>query len=540
MTTLLQKFAQEASAGEAHEIGLSVRGATKVYPGTLALEDVDFDVRLGAVNVLVGENGAGKSTLMKVIAGVEQLTAGEILHDGQPVTFADTRAAARHGIGIVFQELNLFPNMTVMDNIFIAREKTRGGVDIAADAQRKESAELMKRLEHDISPDALVGELRIGEQQVVEIAKALAQNARILIMDEPTSALSAAEVEILFRVIADLKKRGVGIVYISHRLEELIRIGDYITVLRDGRLTGARAMEGVDVNWIVRNMIGAASRDFAKTLEHDFGPVVFRAEEISLGRKSGGFVVDQVSLSLQAGEIVGIYGLMGAGRSEFFECIMAQHPHSTGNFYVEGEILDEPDVAGRIARGIALIPEDRQTEGLVQILAIRENMSLSSLKSFATGFHLSLKREREAVASFVRNLAIKIASPENPVSSLSGGNQQKVVIGKALMTDPKILLMDEPSRGIDIGAKAEVFRTMRTLAAKGLGILFVTSDLEEVMSLSDRIFVMSNGRITGEFSQSEASEEQIVAASAIGHVQPLKAEPEQNQKQKQDTGELRL
>ncbi|WP_265515883.1 sugar ABC transporter ATP-binding protein [Nitratireductor luteus] len=503
--------------GVSHEIGLSVRGATKVYPGTLALSEVDFDVHLGAINVLVGENGAGKSTLMKVIAGVEQLTSGEIFVDGKAVTFADTRAAAQHGIGIIFQELNLFPNMTVAENIFIAREKTRGRIDIDTDRQRKAAAELMQRLEHDISPDALVGELRIGEQQIVEIAKALAQDARILIMDEPTSALSAAEVEILFRVIADLKKRGVGIVYISHRLEELIRIGDYITVLRDGRITGSRGMGGVDVGWIVRNMIGAASKDFAKTEIHDLGPEVFRAEEICLPGKSGGLTVDHVSLTLRAGEIVGIYGLMGAGRSEFFECIMAQHPHSTGTFYVDGAVLNEPDVATRIARGLALIPEDRKAEGLVQIMAIRENMSLSSLKSFTSGFHLNLKRERNAVLSFVRDLAIKIASPENPVSSLSGGNQQKVVIAKALMTHPKVLLMDEPSRGIDVGAKAEVFRTMRRLAAEGLGILFVTSDLEEVMSLSDRIIVMSNGRITGEFSQAEAREEQIVAASAEGH-----------------------
>ncbi|GAB4528814.1 MAG: sugar ABC transporter ATP-binding protein [Roseibium sp.] len=500
-----------------HEIGLSVRGATKVYPGTVALSNVDFDVHLGAVNVLVGENGAGKSTLMKVIAGVEQLTAGEILMDGEARVFPDTRAAAAHGIGIVFQELNLFPNMTVADNIFIAREKTRGGVDICSKEQKLEAAGLLKRLEHDISPDAMVSDLRIGEQQIVEIAKALAQDARILIMDEPTSALSAAEVEILFRVIADLKKRGVGIVYISHRLEELIRIGDFITVLRDGSRTGARSMDGVDVPWIVQNMIGAASKDFAKSVKHDFGDEVFRCAEIFLTGRTGKPVVDHVSLSLRAGEIVGIYGLMGAGRSELFECIMAQHPSSKGNCYVEGRLLDEPDVAGRIARGLALIPEDRKAEGLIQILPIRENMSLSSLDSFVRGVHLNLRRERATVGRFVKDLAIKIASMENPVSSLSGGNQQKVVIGKALMTAPKVLLMDEPSRGIDIGAKAEVFRTMRRLAADGLGILFVTSDLEEVMSLSDRIVVMSNGRITGEFDGANATEEQIVAASAIGH-----------------------
>ena len=503
-----------------HEIGLSVRGATKVYPGALSLDGVDFDVRLGAVNGLVGENGAGKSTLMKVIAGVEQLTAGEIWMADEVVSFADTRAAARHGIGIVFQELNLFPNLTVAENIFTAREMTRGFIDIDKHAQRRETLELMRRLERDISPDTLVGDLRIGEQQIVEIAKALAQDARILVMDEPTSALSAAEVAISFRVIDDLKKRGVGIDYISHRSDELICVGGYNTVLRDGRNTGSRGMKGVDVNWIVRNMIGAASKDFAKTVEHDLAPEVFRADEISLPRKSGGSVVEHVSLSLRAGEIVGIYGLMGAGRSEFFECIMAQHPRCSGSFYVDGTELREPDVAGPIARGIALIPEDRRADGLVQLLSIRENMSLSSLNRFTHGFHLSLKRERNTIMSFVRDLAIKIASPGKPVSSLSGGNQQKVVIAKALMTNPKVLLMDEPSRGIDVGAKAEVFRTMRGLAAQGLGILFVTSDLGEAMSLSDRIIVMSHSRVADAFTQAEASEAKIIAASAVGHAPP--------------------
>ena len=248
-----------------HEIVLSVRNATKVYPGTQALKGVDFDVRKGAVNVLVGENGAGKSTLMKIIAGVEQPTTGEVIVNGQPVTLSGTADAARHGIGIVFQELNLFPNMTIAENIFIGREKTRLGIDIDSQAQAKAASALLRRLEHSNAPDTPVADLRIGEQQIVEIAKALSQDARILILDEPTSALSAAEVEILFGVINELKAQGVAIVYISHRLEELVRIGDYITVLRDGRITGAQAMTDVDVPWIVRAMIGSASKDFAKT-----------------------------------------------------------------------------------------------------------------------------------------------------------------------------------------------------------------------------------------------------------------------------------
>ena len=496
-------------------IGLQVRGGVKVYPGTRALKGVDFDLRMGAVNVLVGENGAGKSTLMKVIAGVEALTEGQILMDGREVVFRSKSDAVAQGIGIVFQELNLFPNLSVAENIFIGREPLRAGIDIDTGHQRQAAAALMQRLEQDIDPDTPLGHLRVGQQQIVEIAKALAQDARILILDEPTSALSAAEVEVLFRVIRDLAADGVGIVYISHRLDELIRIGDHITVLRDGLITGDRPMAGVDIPWIVRAMIGEGSKEFPRLVPPDFGAEVFRAEAVTLPRACGGHTVDHVSLSVRKGEIVGLYGLMGAGRTEFVECVMAQHPHSGGQFFVDGQPLSDRDVAARIARGIALIPEDRKRDGLVQIMAIRENLTLSSLGRFTRAFHLDLKAEARTALEFIKRLTIKVASAENPVSSLSGGNQQKVVIGKALMTNPKILLMDEPSRGIDIGAKAEVFRTMRKLAAEGLGILFVTSDLDEVRALSDRILVMANGRITGEFP-GDADAAAIIGAASPG------------------------
>ncbi len=449
-----------------HPIGLKIRNGSKIYPGTQALKNVDFDLRMGAVNVLVGENGAGKSTLMKVIAGVEQLNGGTIELDGREITFSDKSDAAKHGVGIVFQELNLFPNLTVAENIFVGHEKTLGGIHIDKGAQVAAARALMKRLEQNIDPDVPLGNLRIGQQQIIEIAKALAENARILILDEPTSALSAAEVEVLFRVINDLKKQGVGIVYISHRLEELIRIGDYITVLRDGVITGSRSMKGVDIPWIVANMIGSASKEFPKTVAHEMGDEVFRVENICLPSPAGGYAVDHMSLSVKQGEIVGLYGLMGAGRSELLECIMAQHPNSTGRFFIEGKPVKEKSVAGRIRRGLALIPEDRKRDGLVQIMTIRENLTMSSLRDFTRGFHLSLKAEADKAKEFVKRMAIKIASLEHPVSSLSGGNQQKVVIGKALMTKPKILLMDEPSRGIDIGAKAEIFRRFASYRAK--------------------------------------------------------------------------
>ncbi len=504
-----------------HPIGLSIRGGSKLYPGTIALNNVDFDLRMGAVNVLVGENGAGKSTMMKVIAGVEQLSSGSISLNGKEVSFSSTDEATKHGIGIVFQELNLFPNMSVMENIFISREHTRFGVDIDKNKQHEKTRALMQRLEHDIDPDQLVGDLKVGQQQIVEIAKSLSKDVQILILDEPTSALSATEVDILFRVIAELKNDGVGIVYISHRLEELIRIGDYITVLRDGHITGTRSMLGVDLPWIVQHMIGDASKEFPKTIEHDFGPEVFRAEDVYLANSAGGFSVDGVSISLRAGEILGVYGLMGAGRTELVECAMGRHPEARGGFFVDGEELTSNHVSKRIDMGLALIPEDRQQDGVVQIMSIRENLTLSSLDDLTRMGTLNLSAEKRTVKDFVKQLQIKIASAENSVSSLSGGNQQKVVIGKALMTKPKVLLMDEPSRGIDIGAKAEVFRVMRQLASEGMGIIFVTSDLEEVMGLSDRIIVMCSGRISGEFSRESATETALIEASAPGQTTSL-------------------
>jgi erythritol transport system ATP-binding protein len=505
-----------AAARDDSDVVLRLEGVTKVYSGTVAVKQADLAVRRGAVNVVVGENGAGKSTLMKMIAGVEKPTVGRILLDGKPVAFADTADAMAHGIGMVFQEMNLFGNLTVAENIFVNREIMRhGGIDHAE--QERRTAALMERLQTGVDPRALVDDLMIGQQQLVEIAKAVARDARILIMDEPTSALSAPEVDILFRVIADLRAKGAAIVYISHRLEELMRIGDFITVLRDGRVTGARRMAEVDLHWIVRQMIGSDAKDFSAPGDHGFGPEALRAEDVCLPRITGGFAVDHVSLSVRAGEIVGLYGLMGAGRSEFLECVMGRHAAAKGLLFIDDKPVRERDVGGRIARGLALIPEDRQRDGLVPILSVAENLTMASLEKLARVFHIPARREADEVRREIRDLSIKVADPTLPVSSLSGGNQQKVVIGKALMTAPKVLLMDEPSRGIDIGAKGDVFRIMRSLAAQGIGILFVTSDLDEVMALSDRIAVMSQGRLTALFDRADATEAKIVAASSIGH-----------------------
>ena len=507
------------AVAETHPVVLRLKGVSKVYPGTTALNDVDFALRAGAVNVLVGENGAGKSTMMKIIAGVEQPSAGEVLLDDRPVQMRHTDDARALGIGIVFQELNLFPNLSITENLFMGRELLKAGHAIDTGAQEQRARTLLRQLAHDIDPATLVGELRIGQQQIVEIAKALVQDARILILDEPTSALSQPEVEILFRVIAELKARGVAIVYISHRLEELVRVGDYITVLRDGCITGSARMADIDVPWIVRQMVGASTRDFAREQDHRFGERVLEAEHVSLPRGGApGWLVHDVSLALRRGEIVGIYGLMGAGRTELFECLFGcRRGRASGSVRVDGTEVMGRDVAGCIQAGLALIPEDRKADGLVHTLSIAENLTLSNLWRLARRGWLRPADEKRAVARQVGELSIKVADAALPVGSLSGGNQQKVVIGRALMTNPRVLLMDEPSRGIDIGAKAEVFKAMRDLAKGGMGILFVTSDLEEVLALSDRIVVMSNGRITAEFAEGEATQEALVAASAVGH-----------------------
>jgi erythritol transport system ATP-binding protein len=502
--------------GEEHPVILRVESISKVFLGTVALDKVDFEARAGAVNVLVGENGAGKSTLMKILAGVHPPTAGRILLDGQEVTFSSVHDAAAQGIGIVFQELNLCPNLSIAENLFLTHPFTKAGIHIDRARQRQRAIELLKRLEHDVDPDTLVGDLPIGMQQVVEIAKALSEDVRVLIMDEPTSALSSAEVEVLFKVVEDLKRQGVAIIYISHRLEELVRIGDYITVLRDGRFQGKARIPDIDIPWIISEMVGptqALERRAARS-----GPVtpVLRTDKVTLLKENGMPLVDDVSITINAGEVVGIYGLMGAGRSELFETLFGLHPHAKGSILLGEENVAGLSVAQRIRRGLFLVPEDRQRDGLMQNLSVAKNISMASLYQLRKLFWVDLPREKTRVGEMFKALKIKAASPDIEVTSLSGGNQQKVVIGKSLLTKPKLLLLDEPTRGIDIGAKGEVFRTMRRLADEGLGVVFATSDLKEIMSAADRILVMSRGRVTADYTRDEATEERLVAASTLG------------------------
>jgi erythritol transport system ATP-binding protein len=499
------------------EVILRAEQITKVFPGTVALDQVDFNVYRGKVNVLVGENGAGKSTLTKILAGVEVPTKGALYIENKQARIRSFHDAVTHGIGMIHQELNLFPNLNVAENIFVAREITRGGVHVDHNAQVQQAQKLLDRLEADIDPRAQVADLRIGQQQLVEIAKALALDTRILIMDEPTSALSTADVEVLFKVIEDLKNHGVSIIYISHRLEELIHIGDYISVLRDGHLVQESHMEEVDVSWIISRMVGEAAERKLVHTSQSTGEEVLRVEELCLPRVGGGFTVDHLCFNLNRGEILGVYGLMGAGRSELFECLMGLQKGARGKVFLDGQEVTKGSVGDQIRCGMALIPEDRQREGLVQGLSVADNMTLAAIWKFVTGFHLQADRLKNAVSTMIKDLSVKVAGAQVMISSLSGGNQQKVVIGKALLTSPKVLLMDEPTRGIDVGAKAEVFDIMNDLVSRGISIIFVTSELKEILAISDRILVMSQGKITGEFDIAQATEEKLVRASAVGH-----------------------
>jgi len=501
------------------DVFLHAEKISKIYPGTKALDEVSFDLLKGKVNVLIGENGAGKSTLMKMIAGIEQPSEGTMYIGEEEVYFKNTTEARKHGIGIIHQELSLFPNLNVYQNIFMGSEKTKGA--LLDNKQHIEAAKkVLERLEHPIDPNTQVGELRVGQQQMIEIARNLvADDLKVLIMDEPTSSLSQQEVNVLFKIMRELTSKGFSIVYISHRLEEIMQIGDHVTILRDGKYVADADVNDIDVPWIVHQMTGDAKAYPKRDREVDWNKVenVLEVKDLCLPKAGGGYLVDHVNFELKKGEVLGIYGLMGAGRSEIFECIMGLHPEHTGEIYLEGEKLDISTISKQIDKGFALIPEDRQAQGLVQTLDIEKNCYLSAMKTYKKGPLLDSKLEGEKVDQQIKDIHIKVADKKLPILSLSGGNQQKVVIGKGILTEPKILLMDEPSRGIDIGAKTEVFEIINKYAEEGLSIIVISSELQEIVAIADRVIVLSNGIKTGEFYGDEIQEDTLVLASYKGH-----------------------
>jgi len=504
----------EAHAGPLPEVIIETRHLSRLYPGVTALDQVNYRVWRNKVNVLIGENGAGKSTMMKMLAGVETPSSGQILLDGEPVTLGSTRQAEKQGISIIFQELNLFPNMNVMDNIFIGNEFFQRG-RINEKYQYQLAKTLLERLGLDIDPRTPLGELGIGHQQLVEIARALSKDTRVLIMDEPTSALSQSEVKVLFNVIAALKRRGVTLIYISHRLEELMEIGDHITIFRDGRFISERDVQDASVPWIIAQMVGDKKKQFDYRAAEP-GETVLEVSGLTALAQNGGYKLNNVSFSLRKGEVIGIYGLLGAGRTELFKGLIGLMPCQSGSVTLNGECLDKRNFQQRLKKGIALVPEDRKGEGVVETMSIKTNMTLSDLS--LRGFRRALSwlkpaEEAERVDGMIQRLAIKVSDAELPVISLSGGNQQKVVLGKALMTGPNVVLLDEPTRGIDVGAKSDVYHLVGSLAQQGLAVMFSSSELDEVMALADRILVMADGKITADLSRAEATREKLIAAS---------------------------
>ncbi len=497
---------------------LEARAIVKRFPGVLALDRVDLQIHAGEVHGLIGENGAGKSTLMHILAGAQQPDDGQILLDGRPVAFADTREALDARISIVYQELNLIPYLTVADNVFLGRELRSATGLINSKQQNRRCAKLLDQLDPSIDPRAEVNALRVGQQQIVEVAKALNCQARVIFMDEPTSAISDQEIEVLFRLIESLKRDGIAIVYVSHKLDELIRISDRISVLRDGRLVETLSTKDTDHDAIVRSMVG---RELSEMFVHTKAvPQGERLRVSQLSQKSTTsdlLRVDSVSFAVNSGEVLGIFGLMGAGRTELLESIFGLRPRQTsGAIFVDGKECPIRSPGDAMRHGMGLAPEDRKREGLVLQMSVEQNISLSSLVQMERGFFLSSRVERAHAEKYVERFAIRAPSVRQMVRNLSGGNQQKVVLAKVLSSQPRVLLLDEPTRGIDVAAKREIYGLIDELKHRNLAIVVVSSELPELLGIADRILVMCEGRKTAEFGRSEATEQSVMRAAVPG------------------------
>ena len=484
---------------------LQVRSVSKCFPGVLALENVSLTLAHGEVLAVVGENGAGKSTLMKILAGVQQPDSGEILLEGQAVEIDSVRDAQQLGIALIHQELNLADNLTVAANIFLGREP-RCGWFIGQRKTETSSTSVLQQVGLEVSPRTLVSMLSLGKQQLVEIAKELSAEARVLIMDEPTSSLSQHESDALFRVIKGLRARGVSVIYISHRLSEVKELADRVVVLRDGKNAGELTGDEITHDNMVRLMVG---RNF-EIPRYDRKE---QSEKIALevrALRTMAHPRHELSFSIRVGEIVGVAGLVGAGRTEMLQVLFGIERALGGEILIGGAAQHIASPRDAIAAGLALVPEDRKQQGVILEMAVRENLSLASLRRDARAGFLDLSRESAIADEMIAKLGVKTPSQRQLVQFLSGGNQQKVVLGKWLALKPRVLLLDEPTRGIDVGAKQEIYKLMEQLAADGVAILFVSSEMEEILRMSDRALVMHEGRITGELNRGELSEETVM------------------------------
>jgi ribose transport system ATP-binding protein len=488
---------------------LEVRDITKRFPGVVALEGVDFELEKGEIHVLLGENGAGKSTLIKLLAGAYRPDEGEISLEGEPVLISSATEAQERGISTIHQEFNLVPQLSVAENIFLGRQPRRFGI-VDRRKMRDEARKLLERMKVRVDSDALVSALGVAQRQMVEIAKALSLNARILIMDEPTASLSGQEVERLFEIVRGLKEEEVAMIFISHHLEEVAEIGDRVTVLRDGKVVD-QVPASTEPSELVRMMVGRSVEAQFPRRRPESGEILLEVKNLS---REG--VLEDVSFYLRAGEVVGVAGIVGAGRTELARAIFGADPVDSGEVWVERRRVEPGDPREAKRRGMGFVTEDRQGQGIVPPLSVAENLGLASLERYTSVGLVDRRGQREQAGKMIENLNIRTPGPEQEIRYLSGGNQQKVVIGKWLLADSKVLIMDEPTRGIDVGAKVEIYELMNELTENGAGILMISSDLPEVLGMSDRILVMSGGRITGELSAEEANGENVMEHATRG------------------------
>lgn len=498
---------------------LEIKNVSKDFSGVYALQNVNMKIFPGQVTAVIGENGAGKSTLMKIISGIYPDYEGDVLLNGQKINFKNPKEAGRQGIVIIHQELNLIPYLSITENLFLGNEKTNQLGLLDYPAMHKQAKKLLSHLHLDIHPSTPLNQLRVGQQQLVEIAKALLLDSRVLIMDEPTSAISDHEVELLFKIINELKDKRVAIIYISHKLKELFEIADRYAVLRDGRSMGAGKMNETTNDQLIQLMVGRDLKDnFQKENTPTGSQEILRVENLKFQNPENkrDCLVNDVSFSLRKGEILGICGLMGAGRTEVLEAIFGLHPkYVSGKITVDGKQQKIRHVSDAIEAGIALVPEDRKLQGLILNMNVTKNTSLASLDKISRFNFIDKKKEVELSQHFVEKLKTKISSPKQIVEQLSGGNQQKVVIAKWLATNPKILLLDEPTRGIDVGAKTEIYKLISELAAQGMGIIFVSSELPEILAIADSILVLSESKLSAKLNRADASEEVIMKAALL-------------------------
>ncbi len=484
---------------------MELRDVSKSFPGVKALDNVQLNLQAGEVLALLGENGAGKSTLMKILSGIYPKDSGTTMVYGNVVENMTPQKARELGIAIIHQELNMCQHLSVAENIFLGREIVRGG-RLSRREMNKAAAEVLQHLNIDIDPETIVGKLQLSKQQMVEIAKALSTNAKVLIMDEPTSALTAKEIGDLFAIIRKLRAEGHGIIYISHRLEELQYIADRVTILRDGQYITTLAYRDTSLREIISYMVGREIKEKFPRIQCEVGEEIFRVTNLNAGR-----LVRDINLTVRTGEIVGIAGLMGAGRTETTRAIFGVDPKETGEVWLAGKRVEIRRPEDSIRAGIVLVPEDRKRDGLCVKLSIRDNIALPNLDILCNRLTVVNRRRKGAMSDqAVRDLHIKLPNTDVDAASLSGGNQQKVVVGKWLARDSKMVIFDEPTRGIDVAAKVEIYNLMNELKRRGIGVLFVSSEMPEILGISDRIIVMCDGRITGEMPIGEATQEKIL------------------------------